>query len=195
MYGFESSLWEGRKVLFCVTQVVAGAGSRCESSMWMFVHHLSGWAHLLCFTYVCDFWVLPFNMKSEKNNENPKVFLLRLMSGMEENIFHLSNCMMLVLWTWSSSKALVYSIFENVTLRAGKRTDSWRRAQFARLYSRMTWKASENYFKVKYHLARSSRWELAYPRQSTCVNCKGMLWWQRERKKKRLQLTQRREKK
>ena len=48
-----------------------------------------GW-YLFCFTYVCDFWFLPSQMRNQKNNENLNAFspfslVLMVRMGKERN--------------------------------------------------------------------------------------------------------------
>lgn len=167
----------GKKVL-CVIQVVAGTTEWVEenhvnvySSLRVEQRMGCGW-HLLCFTYVCDFWVFCLSHQhgirrerepadGEKNNENLNVFIsfLGFVWFACWNIFHLSNRLMTVL-DMKFLKGTCLLNFRKHHVAGGR----------AFLLSHnstriVTWKAWENYFKVKkkYHFKKERFLGKAFP--------------------------------
>lgn len=150
MYGLESFLWGEGKVPFSNFRLwqhrVWARHVDVYSSLW------DGW-HLLCFTYVCDFWVLP-SPRHQHQHGIGKIMKIQTFfspfthSWKREQSRIFSICQIAwcwLFWTWSSSKALVYLIFFSQ-----KNISWWAPPHILRV----TWKASENYFKVKYHFER-----------------------------------------
>lgn len=84
MYGFESCLLEAGKVP-SVIQVVAAPRRVWEKHVDVYSSCGRSGAPFICFTSVCDFWVLPFHISmwssERENNENPNVFISTLGHG------------------------------------------------------------------------------------------------------------------